>query len=98
MGNLEISHDILLAGPDFESCRKHVSQFFNMTTLIRYDEVLVPKSGFINGADEKFLPRLQDGLAANRQIIEELLGNLQDEGFGTLADLKALEKGYLSKI
>jgi len=98
MGNLEISHDILLAGPDFESCSKHVSHFFDRTMLIRYDEILVSERESINGLENEFQTRLQEGLAANQRAVGELLKNLKDEGFVTLEDLQGLEKGYLSKI
>lgn len=98
MGNLEISHDILLAGSNFESCSKRVNHFFDRTILIRYDEVLVLENESISGAEKEFRTRLQEGLAANRQVVGELLENLKDEGFVTLEDIQDLEKGYLSKI
>ena len=98
MKDLEISHDVLLAGSDFEFCRRRVKRFFDRTMLIRYDEVLVVESESVNGKDENFLPRLNQGLAANRAVVIELLGNLREEGFVTLEDLQDLEKGYLSKI
>ena len=98
MENLEISHDILLAGSDFESCRNRVKRFFDRTMLIRYDEVLVLEDESVNGGEKEFSTRLQEGLAANKQVIGEFLGNLKAEGFVTLEDLKELEKGYVSKI
>lgn len=98
MENLEISHDILLAGSDFEACRKRVMGFFDRTMLIRYDEVLVLEEDSISGAGKEFSKRLQEGLAANQQVMGELLKNLKDEGFATLEDLQGLEKGYVSKI
>jgi len=98
MGNLEISHDVLLAGSDFASCRKQVDRFFARTNLIRYDEVLVLENESINGAAKEFPARLQEGLAANHQATGELLKNLKDEGFERLEDLQGLEKGYVSKI
>ena len=98
MGNLEISHDILLAGSNFESCSKRVNHFFDRTMLIRYDEVLVLENELISGAENGFRARLQEDLAANHQVVGELLGNLKDEGFVTLEDIQDLEKGYLSKI
>jgi len=98
MENLEISHDILLAGADFESCRKRVARFFDRTMLIRYDEVLVLENESICGTGKEFSTRLQEGLEANHQAIGELLENLKDEGFTTLEDLQGVEKGYVSKI
>ena len=97
MKGLEISHDILIAGPDFESCRQKVEHFFDRTMLIRYDRVLIPESDSVNAGTEEFWPRLQQGLAANQQVLREFLGNLEEEGFRTVADLESLEKGYLSK-
>ena len=97
MENLEISHDILLAGSDFESCRKRAMVFFDRTMLIRYDEVLVLEEESLNGAGKEFSTRLQDGLAANQQVMGELLKNMKDEGFSTLEELYGVEKGYVSK-
>lgn len=98
MENLEISHDILLAGSDFESCRKRVKRFFERTMLIRYDEVLIVEKESMPGTGKEFSIRLQEGLGANHQAIGELLKNLKDEGFTTLEDLQGVEKGYVSKI
>ena len=98
MGNLEISHDILLAGSDFESCRERVKRFFDRTMLIRYDEVLALENESINGDGQEFWTRLQEGLAANHLAVGELLRNLKDEGFETLEDIQGVKKGYVSKI
>ena len=99
MGNLEIVHDVLLAGPDFEACQQRVIRFFDRTMLIHYDRVLVPEDSSVNGADtENFNSRIMEGLAANRAVLTELLSSLRDEGFASLEDLRSLEKGYLSKV
>ena len=98
MGNLEISHDILLAGSDFASCRKRVKRFFDSTILIRYDQVQIVENVSINGTDKGFNIRLHEGLAANQKAIGELLDNLKDEGFETFKDIQGVEKGYVSKI
>jgi hypothetical protein len=98
MENLEISHDILLAGSDFESCRKRVIRFFERTTLIRYDEVSVLGDQSLNGSSNEFRARLEAGLAANKKALEELVENLRDEGFTSLEDIQGLQRGYISKI
>ena len=98
MGNLEISHDILLASSDFASCRKRVKHFFDSTMLIRYDQVQIVENFSISGTDKGFSIRLQEGLAANQKAIGELLENLKDEGFETFKDIQGVEKGYVSKI
>ena len=98
MDNLEISHDILMAGSDFESCRQHLRHFFDRTMLLRYDEVLVIENESVNGTENFFWPRIQEGLSANKKVLEGFLANLKEEGFVSLDDLASLEKGYLSKI
>jgi len=98
MENLEISHDILMAGSDFSSCRQRVRRFFDRTRLIRYDEVLVMENESVNGAEKNFWARIEAGLGANQKVLGELLANLKEEGFLSLDDLQSLEKGYLSKI
>ena len=98
MGNLEIVHDILLAGSDFASCRQKVLRFFDRTMLIRYDEVMVLEDESLNGVQKNFWPRIEEGLEANQKILREFLAYLQEEGFAALDDLQSLEKGYLSKI
>lgn len=98
MKNLEISHDILIAGSGYELCRQQVRRFFDRTMLLRYDEVLVIENESINGTDKSFQARILEGLAANHMALGELLANLEEEGFASLDDLQGLEKGYLSKI
>jgi hypothetical protein len=97
MENLEISHDILIAGSDFESCRQRVKHFFDRTMLLRYDEVLVGENGSINGTAKNFWARIREGLQANKKVLAELLANLKEEGFLSIDDLQSLKKGYLSK-
>jgi len=98
MENLEILHDMLIAGSDFESCRQQVVRFFDRTTLIRYDEIKVMENESINGVQKNFWPIIQEGLRSNKNILREFLTNLKEEGFTSLDDLQSLEKGYLSKI
>lgn len=98
MQDLEILHDVFLAGSDFAFCSRRVKRFFDRTTLVRYDEVQLLESDSINGSDKNFLPRLNQGLAANQAVAKELLENLREEGFVTLEDIQGLEKGYISKI
>jgi hypothetical protein len=98
MGNLEISHDILIAGSEFGACRQRVIRFFDRTMLLRYDEVLIKENESIHGTAINFRARIQEGLKANQKVLREFLANLKEEGFLSLDDLQGLEKGYLSKI
>jgi len=98
MGDLEIRHDILISGSDFGSCQQQVLRFFDKTMLIRYDEVMVIEQESVNGSQKNFWPRVQEGLAANQEILKEFLAQLKEEGYSLLDDIQGLEKGYLSKI
>lgn len=98
MENLEIAHDILLAGPGFASGRQRVHLFFAKTMLVRYDRIFVPEEEAVNGTTSLFRERLAQGLAANRDVVIELLSILKEKGFAALDDLGDLEKGYMSKI
>ena len=98
MGNLEISHDILVVGSDFESCRQDVQRFFARSMLIHYDEVLFLEDESFNGTDKQFQNRIREGLQANREVLLKFLAELQEEGFMSLDDLQDMEKGYMSKI
>lgn len=98
MKDLEISHAILVAGADFQSCRLRVERFFARTLLVRYDEVEMLENEAINAKDPDFAARLNAGLVANKQVLGELLENLKDEGFNSVDDLWHMEKGYLTKI
>lgn len=98
MWDLEIVHDILVEGSDFESCKQRVDSFFAKSMLIRYDKVLIMEKESVNGSDQTFWPRIQEGLTANKQALNQLLTNLKEEGFVTVDDLLSLEQGYLSKI
>jgi len=98
MESLEISHDILIAGSDFEFCQQRVKHFFDRTMLIHYDEVRVIENESLNGPENGFGARIMEGLRANQAVVGEFLANLKEEGFVVLDDLQSLEKGYLSKI
>ena len=97
MGTLEISHDILIAGSDFESCQQQVKRFFARTMLIHYDEVLISENEALSGTEKSFRARMAAGFSANQKVVGEFLENLKDEGYVALDDLLSLEKGYLSK-
>jgi hypothetical protein len=98
MANLEMTHDILVAGSDLATCLKRIHHFFDTTMLIRYDEVQILENESVNGTDADFRARMEQGIKANRQAVKELVTSLQDEGFTDLNELQSVEKGYISKI
>jgi hypothetical protein len=95
--DLEVSIDVLVAGEDFASCHQRVRRFFDQTMLLRFDEVKIDEQGAINGADQAFWTRLDEGVSANKISVSELAANLKREGFASLTELQDLEKGYLTK-
>lgn len=92
------THELLVAGPDFETCRHKVLRFFARTELIRYDVVRVREEAAVNAGNPVFWERLAQGEAANRQVIDELFAELAAEGFQTAADFRHLGQGYVSKV
>jgi hypothetical protein len=96
--DLEVSIDMLVSGADFESCQNRVLRFFDRTMLVRFDEVTVDGNGSLNGTEQSFFIRVDEGISANRKVIGELVENLQEEGYGALEELPNMEAGYLTKI
>ena len=81
MGDLEISHDILIAGSDLKSCVQHVKRFFAATMLIRYDQVMISEKESLNGTAEKFRGRIEAGLRDQSKGIGRIPGKLKGGGF-----------------
>ncbi|MEN8190009.1 MAG: hypothetical protein ABFS19_09205 [Thermodesulfobacteriota bacterium] len=90
-------HEILIDGSDYESCCRRVESFFNSSELVRYDHIVIDEKSSISAADEDFRQRIDSGLTENRQVVNKLIRELSDEGFGELSDWEYMEQGYLSK-
>lgn len=95
---LEITHDILVSGPDADSCKKRVLRFFDKTQLVKYDSIHFEEGKTLSAEKELFWTRVTDGIAANRRVIQELADELKESGFETADDLPTLPQGYQSKI
>ncbi|MEW6518838.1 MAG: hypothetical protein AB1461_05445 [Thermodesulfobacteriota bacterium] len=91
------SHLLLVAGEDFAGCRDNVLRFFHNTILVRYDGVSVIAEESLSALQDEFQARLADGVAQNRQRVEQLLAELRQEGFGDLGNWTAMPQGYPSK-
>lgn len=96
--NLEITHKILAMEPDFEKSAGHVLRFLERTTLVRYDAARVVADQSCSGADPRFWPWLEQGLADNRQVLTKLIGELRTAGTREFSDLISLPQGFQSKI
>jgi len=95
---LDVPQWFLVMAPDFARASGHALRFLERTQLVRYDVVRVMESESCSGTDQRFWPLLEQGLAANREVLTELLGELRGGGTRELKDLLFLPQGFQSKI
>ncbi len=95
---LEVTHTILAMEPDREKSSGHVLRFLDRTTLVHYDAVRVVAAESCSGADPRFWPRLEQGLADNHRVLRQLLGELRAAGTKDFSDLPAMPQGFQSNI
>ena len=95
---LEMSHRILTMGPDIERSQAHVLRFLDRTPLVQCDTVRVISAESGPGNDKRFWPWLEEGLAANRQVLEKLFSDPRAAGTKDFQDLLRLPQGFQSKI
>ena len=86
----EVTHTILAMEPDLEKSSAHVLRFLDRTPLVQYDAVRVVVAESCSGADPRFWPSLEQGLAANREVLKKLTGELQAAGTKEFSDLLAM--------
>ncbi|MFU8819499.1 MAG: hypothetical protein ACNA74_07245 [Desulfurivibrio sp.] len=95
---LENSHLMLVLAPDPQRAADAVLRFFARTQLVRYDRVEVDQAGSCSAAHPEFQARLEAGLTANRQVLQDILAELKMAGVRSLDDLAQLPQGYQSKL
>jgi hypothetical protein len=95
---LEVTHKILAMEPDLEKSSGHVLRFLDRTTLVQYDAVRVVAAESCSGADPRFWPWLEQGLADNQRVLTQLIGELRAAGTKEFSDLPAMPQGFQSKI
>jgi hypothetical protein len=91
-------HLLLTSGTDQADAQLRVQHFFAKNFLVKYDRVTIPAERTINAEAADFGPRLQEGIAANRRVVAELLGELEAGGFAKMGDLLEMRQGYESKL
>lgn len=94
---LTVSHEILVSGPDFATCKIRVQRFFERYMLVRYDTVRIDEQEAANAGQPIFFDRLERALAGNHEVLKELLEDLRLQGYTSLDDLQALPQGLASK-
>lgn len=95
---LEISHRILVMGPDLERSAAHALRFLDRTPLVQYDAARVITAESCSGLDSRFRPWLEEGIAENRKVLAKLLADLRAAGTRDFQDLVHLPQGFQSKI
>jgi len=90
-------HMVLSEGESPEACRNQVINFFERTSLVRYDNVVVDDV-ILSATDPKFSEELDLGLKRNRQTLRKFVEELGATGFETRNDLMAVDQGYNSKV
>lgn len=92
------NHLLLTIGTDQDDAQARVQHFFARNFLVKYDRVTLLAEHTIAADHVDFQGRLKEGIAANRRVVEELLGELAAGGFDKLTDLLEMRQGYESKL
>ena len=90
-------HVVLVEGDDPDSCRSHVLNFFEQTSLVRYDNIGVGDT-ILSGTDPDSEAELQAGLDRNRLTLGRFIDEPVVTGFESKDDMLDLDQGYPSKI
>jgi hypothetical protein len=96
--DLQNNHELLVAGEDFDTCRRKALHFLTNNMLLRYDTVEVIQEEAVSAESPLFWQRIEQGEAANRQAIKGLFAELRAEGSIAVNDLLGMGQGYKSKI
>lgn len=98
LGTTKYYHEILTKGSDFEFSQTRVLRFFQKYQLVSYSHVHVIESESIPASSYDFEDRLQKAILKNRQLLHNLLNELQSEGYTTILDLQTMPQGHRTKI
>ncbi|MDW7772910.1 MAG: hypothetical protein SCH71_08475 [Desulfobulbaceae bacterium] len=95
---LSIEHDLLVSGPDIQTCSQHARRFLEKSQLVHYDTVEIDLEHSMNGSDARFPEALDRSIARNHEILAQLLAQLKEEGCVDLDHLLLLSQGFPSKL
>lgn len=91
------NHVVLAEGDGAENCRQQVLQFFDKTSLVRYDKIVIDGPSPA-ASDSAFSNELEKAIEMNRRILKKFVDELGIAGFEQRADLLGLDQGYHSKV
>ena len=95
--NLLAQHAVLAEGDSSETCKAQVLHFFEQTTLVRYDNIVITEP-MLSGSDPDFTGELDSGLRKNRETLARFVKELESTGFVRRTDLLNVSQGYHSKV
>ncbi len=91
-------HLILVEGTGFDICREKVLNFFQHYQLVRYFQTDILQNESLAASSPGFEDRLKKAIQKNREILRDLINELENENVHTMQDLAELPQGYKSKI
>ncbi len=98
IGISKYNHEILVKGSDLETCKRKVLHFFQNYQLVRYSQINIMEEESLSASNSGFWDKLKKANQKNRQILHELIKELEGEDLTTLKDLQELPQGYKSKM
>jgi hypothetical protein len=91
-------HVILSDGETLEQSQSKVLNFFQSTSLVSYDQVIIDQGHIISGSDREFWETIERSLMKNKEVLGGLVKELGETGFNKRSQLPQLEQGYPSKL
>lgn len=91
-------HNVLSKGEDLAAARRRVLAFFEKTTLVNYDQLEIVDAASLRATDPGFRPALEQAMAGNQRVMEELAAELKANGCRELDDLLTLVDPYSCKL
>lgn len=91
-------HVLLLESDNRNTAEQFAHYFFDHNDLVRYDSVTIESGAIICGNGPEFFKKIEDGLKANRQVINSLIDELHAEGASDPQSWPTLKQGYTTKL
>lgn len=98
MSLAHIKHIFLTQADNRQQARRNVLVFLERTELIRYEATTIQEAAIKRADMASFWSTLDQAVAQNRRIAQELIVELQETGVEQLSRLVDLPQGYPSKV
>ncbi len=90
-------HVILVSAETAGNAKTRIRQFFDRTSLVRYDRIDFVGMP-LSAQDNAFTLMLKQGLDENHRILDRFIEELGNTGLSPQCDLAEIPQGYQSKI